>query len=188
VIDALEWVARNHEIHRIKVVNISLGHAVSIDFTDLWSRRSNAFAQGCGCHRGCNQGSLTATGAQATAASACRATRLHRFASARSINAGHAGSRRRSRRLRARRPDTFDLLAKPDLIAPGVNIVSLAARGLLFNAYPSFAWREERQPEYFTLRARAWRHPRWLVPRLLLQETGLSVRLEDLAAVHRRCR
>src|SRR6185503_881552 len=28
VIDALEWIARNHEIYRIKVVNISLGHAV----------------------------------------------------------------------------------------------------------------------------------------------------------------
>ena len=28
VIDALEWVARNHETYKIKVVNISLGHAV----------------------------------------------------------------------------------------------------------------------------------------------------------------
>ena len=28
VIDALEWIARNHETYKIKVVNISLGHAV----------------------------------------------------------------------------------------------------------------------------------------------------------------
>ena len=28
VIDALEWIGRNHEIYRIKVVNLSLGHAV----------------------------------------------------------------------------------------------------------------------------------------------------------------
>src|SRR4030095_13621360 len=28
VIDALEWIARNHETYKIKVVNISLGHGV----------------------------------------------------------------------------------------------------------------------------------------------------------------
>ncbi len=28
VIDALEWVGRNHDTYRIKVVNLSLGHAV----------------------------------------------------------------------------------------------------------------------------------------------------------------
>ena len=28
VIDALEWVARNHETYKIRIVNISLGHAV----------------------------------------------------------------------------------------------------------------------------------------------------------------
>ena len=28
VIDALEWIGRNHELYHIKVVNLSLGHAV----------------------------------------------------------------------------------------------------------------------------------------------------------------
>ena len=47
----------------------------------------------------------------------------------------------------SRGPTRFDLLAKPDLIAPGVNIVSLAARGsCLFNAQsaPSRAGNERQ--------------------------------------------
>ena len=54
----------------------------------------------------------------------------------------HQGHRRNSRTMRvsdssSRGPTRFDLLAKPDLVAPGVNIVSLAAKGSrLFQEFP----------------------------------------------------
>jgi serine protease AprX len=53
----------------------------------------------------------------------------------------------------ARGPTRFDLLAKPDLVAPGVNIVSLAAKGSrLFNEFEAYRVAGSNgEPQYFVL-------------------------------------
>ena len=141
VIDALEWVARNHETYNIKVVNLSLGHAVleSI-FTDplvqaveRLSRKGIVVVTAAG-----NKGINPATGDAGL--------RRRRRAVQRAVGdlrrlARHAGHARAAPTIASpdsssRGPTRFDLLAKPDLVAPGVNIVSLAAPGSrLFNEF-----------------------------------------------------
>jgi serine protease AprX len=133
VIDALEWVARNHEAYKIKVVNIALGHAVleSI-FTDplvqaveRLSRKGIAVVAAAG-----NRGINPSTGAPGFGGVGvpCNAPS--------SICVGSLDTRGtfdlsddRVADASSRGPTRFDLLAKPDLVAPGANIVSLAARG-----------------------------------------------------------
>ena len=53
----------------------------------------------------------------------------------------------------SRGPTRFDLQAKPDLVAPGVNVVSLAVRGSrLFNEFEDLRVPGATgQPEYFSL-------------------------------------
>lgn len=141
VIDALEWIARNHETYKIKVVNISLGHAVleSI-FTDplvqaveRLSRKGIAIVTAAG-----NRGSFTATGSPGYGGVGvpCNAPSAICVGSLDTQGTPDLSDDRVSASS-SRGPTRFDLLAKPDLIAPGTNIVSLAARGsYLFNAYP----------------------------------------------------
>ena len=141
VIDALEWVASHHETYKIKVVNISLGHAVLESvFTDplvqaveRLSRKGIAVVTAAG-----NKGISPATGlpgfggvgVPCNAPSAICVGSLDTKGDITLANDRVADSSSRG-------PSRFDLLAKPDLVAPGVNIVSLAARGSrLFNAYP----------------------------------------------------
>ena len=157
VIDALEWIARNHEAYKIKVVNISLGHAVleSI-FTDplvqaveRLSRKGIAVVTAAG-----NRGSFTATGASGYGGVGvpCNAPSAICVGSLDTRGTSDLSDDRVSDSS-SRGPTRFDLLAKPDLIAPGVNIVSLAARGsYLFNAYPHLRVAGATgRPDYFTL-------------------------------------
>ena len=157
VIDALEWIARNHEAYKIKVVNISLGHAVleSI-FTDplvqaveRLSRKGIAVVTAAG-----NQGSFTATGAPGYGGVGvpCNAPSAICVGSLDTRGTPDLSDDRVSDSS-SRGPTRFDLLAKPDLIAPGVNIVSLAARGsYLFDAYPHLRVAGANgRPEYFAL-------------------------------------
>jgi hypothetical protein len=89
VIDALEWIGRNHDTYNIKVVNISLGQlGARVDLhRSPGAGGGAAVAQGRGGrHRGRQQGPESReTASRVTAASACRATRRRRSASARSI-------------------------------------------------------------------------------------------------------
>ena len=157
VIDALEWIARNHQTYKIKVVNISLGHAVleSI-FTDplvqaveRLSRKGIAVVTAAG-----NQGSLTATGdpGYGGVGVPCNAPSAICVGSLDTQGTPDLSDDRVSDSS-SRGPTRFDLLVKPDLIAPGVNIVSLAARGShLFTAYPHLRVPGTNgRPEYFTL-------------------------------------
>ena len=151
VIDALEWVARNHETYKIKVVNISLGHAVleSI-FTDplvqaveRLSRKGIAVVTAAG-----NKGDQPATGdpGYGGVGVPCNAPSAICVGSLDTQGTPDLSDDRVSDSS-SRGPTRFDLLAKPDLVAPGVNIVSLAARGSrLFNEFraPARA-RRERQ-------------------------------------------
>jgi len=156
VIDALEWIARHHEIYKIRVVNISLGHAVleSI-FTDPFvqaverlSRKGIAIVTAAG-----NEGQDDDTniryggvGVPCNAPSAICVGSLDTLGTPDLTDDRVADSSSRG-------PTRFDLLAKPDLLAPGVNIVSLAARGsYLFNKYENLRVPGANgRPDYFTL-------------------------------------
>jgi serine protease AprX len=157
VIDALEWVARNHETYQIKIVNISLGHAVieSI-FTDplvqaveRLSRQGIAVITAAG-----NKGINLSTGVPGYGGVSvpCNAPS--------SICVGSLDTRGtfdltddRVADASSRGPTRFDLLAKPDLVAPGANIVSLASRGSrLFREFEHLRVPGSTGlPEYFVL-------------------------------------
>jgi subtilisin family serine protease len=157
VIDALEWVARHHETYKIKIVNISFGHAVleSI-FTDplvqaveRLSRKGIAIVTAAG-----NKGLNPSTGVPGFGGVSvpCNAPS--------SICVGSLdtrgtldGSDDRVADASSRGPTRFDLLAKPDLVAPGANIVSLAARGSrLFREFEHLRVAGATGlPEYFVL-------------------------------------
>ncbi len=140
VIDALEWIARNHDTYKIKVVNISLGHAVleSI-FTDplvqaveRLSRKGIAVVTAAG-----NKGVNPATGdpGYGGVGVPCNAPSAICVGSLDTQGTPDLADDRVAESS-SRGPTRFDLLAKPDLVAPGVNIVSLAARGSrLFNEF-----------------------------------------------------
>ncbi|HEX6164697.1 MAG TPA: S8 family serine peptidase [Vicinamibacterales bacterium] len=142
VIDALEWIARNHVAYKIKVVNISLGHGVleSI-FTDplvqaveRLSRKGIAIVTAAG-NRGQNPANNNAPGYGGVGVP-CNAPSAICVGSLDTQGTPQVSDDQVSASS-SRGPTRFDLLAKPDLVAPGVNIVSLAARGSrLFNEYP----------------------------------------------------
>lgn len=157
VIDALEWIGRNHALYRIKIVNLSLGHAVleSI-FTDplvqaveRLSRKGVAVVTAAG-NRGLNAATnrpgYGGVGVPCNAPSAICVGALDTFASPQFDDD-------RVYESSARGPTRFDLLAKPDLVAPGVNIISLAAPGSrLFDDYPeSRVAGPDSEPRYFVL-------------------------------------
>ena len=157
VIDALEWVAHNHDLYKIKVVNLSLGHGVLesiltdplVQAVERLSRKGVAVVTAAG-----NQGINPATGdpgyggvgVPCNAPSAICVGSLDTKGTEDAADDGVADSSSRG-------PTRFDLLAKPDLVAPGVNIVSLAAKGsLLFERYPNLRVAGSGgKPEYFTL-------------------------------------
>ena len=138
VIDALEWIGRNHETYRIKVVNVSLGHAVleSI-FTDplvqaveRLSRKGVVVVTASG-NKGIN--SATNLPGYGGAGVPCNAPSSICVGSLDTLGSPEFDDDRVSDSS-SRGPTRFDLLAKPDVVAPGVNIVSLAAPGSrLFN-------------------------------------------------------
>lgn len=157
VIDALEWVGRNHDIYRIKVVNLSLGHAVleSI-FTDplvqaveRLARKGVTVVTAAG-----NRGVNPATGrpGYGGAGVPCNAPSAICVGSL-DTHGSIALDDDRVSDASSRGPTRFDLLGKPDVVAPGVNVVSLSAKGSrLFNEF------EENRvsalngdPQYFVL-------------------------------------
>jgi serine protease AprX len=157
VIDALEWIAQNHERYRIKVVNMSLGHDVleSI-FTDplvqaveRLSRKGIVVVTAAG-----NKGINPATGlpgyggigVPCNAPSAVCVGSLDDKGTLQFADDRVAGSSSRG-------PTRFDLLAKPDLVAHGVGIVSLAAPGSrLYEDYPELRVGDSNgEAGYFTL-------------------------------------
>jgi serine protease AprX len=158
VIDALEWIARNHETYKIKIVNISLGHAVleSI-FTDplvqaveRLSRKGIAVVTAAGNH-GENPANGNAPGYGGVGVP-CNAPSAICVGSLDTRGTPELSDDRVSDSS-SRGPTRFDLLAKPDLVAPGVNIASLAARGSrLFKEFDHLRVPGANgRPSYFTL-------------------------------------
>lgn len=141
VIDALEWIGRHHELYRIKVVNLSLGHAVLepiftdplVQAVERLARKGVTVVTASG-NRGTNPATgrpgYGGAGVPCNAPSAICVGSLDTFGSIQLDDD-------RVTDTSSRGPTRFDLLAKPDLVAPGVNIVSLAARGSrLFTEFP----------------------------------------------------
>ena len=157
VIDALEWVGRHHQTYNIRVVNVSLGHAVfeSI-FTDplvqaveRLSRKGVVVVTAAG-----NKGINPATGSPGYGGIGvpCNAPSAVCVGSL-DTNGTQDFDDDRVSDSSSRGPTRFDLLAKPDLVAPGVSIVSLAARGSrLFREFEHLRVPGANgRSEYFTL-------------------------------------
>jgi serine protease AprX len=157
VIDALEWIGRNHQMYRIKIVNLSLGHAVleSI-FTDplvqaveRLARKGVTVVTASG-----NRGINPATGrpGYGGAGVPCNAPSAICVGSLDTHGSIPLDDDRVSE-TSSRGPTRFDLLAKPDLVAPGVNIVSLSVRGSrLFNEFEEYRVNGSNgEPQYFVL-------------------------------------
>ena len=186
VIDALEWIGRNHASYNIKVVNLSLGHAVleSI-FTDplvqaveRLSRKGVAVVTAAG-NKGINP--TTGNPGYGGVGVPCNAPSAICVGSLDTKNAVDLADDRVSDSS-SRGPTRFDLLAKPDLVAPGVNIVSLAAKGSrLFNEFPDLRVAGTTgKPEYFMLSGTSMASPAVAGAALLLLRANNQLAVNTL--------
>jgi subtilisin family serine protease len=141
VIDALEWVGKNHETYKIKVVNLSLGHPVFESITtdplvqavERLARKGILVVTAAG-----NMGINPKTGLPGYGGVGvpCNAPS--------SLCVGSLDTHETDllsddtvASTSSRGPSRYDLLAKPDLVAPGVRIISLGSpNSMLFNARP----------------------------------------------------
>lgn len=133
VIDSLEWIARNHAKYNIRVVNLSLGHPVFesaatdplVQAVERLSRKGIVVVTAAG-NMGINpltsQPGYGGVGVPCNAPSAVCVGALDTKKTA-------AFKDDRIADFSSRGPTRFDLLAKPDLVAEGVNVVSLTAKG-----------------------------------------------------------
>ncbi|MEO8682253.1 MAG: S8 family peptidase [Vicinamibacterales bacterium] len=142
VIDALEWVGRNHATYNIKVVNLSLGHPV---FESIWtdplvqaverlSRKGVVVVTAVG-NRGISprngQPGYGGVGVPCNAPSSVCVGALDTKGTP-SLDDDDVAA------FSSRGPTRFDLLAKPDLVAAGVRVTSLSAPGSrLFTENPA---------------------------------------------------
>ena len=151
VIAALEWVAANHAAYNIRVVNMSLGHPVYepastdplVQAADALVRRGIVVVASAGNLGTDPQDHEVAYGGVTSPANGPTVLAVGAV-----DNKGtDARGDDRVTDYSSRGPTRFDLLVKPDLVASGHRIVSLAAPG----SYPvrelSGAARERRRRE-----------------------------------------
>ncbi len=133
VIDALEWVAANHLTYKIRVVNLSLGHPVFesavtdplVQAVERLSRKGIVVvtaASNMGINPLTSQPGFGGVGVPCNAPSAVCVGALDTKGTVEFADDRVAD-------FSSRAPTRFDLLAKPELVAEGVNVVSLSAKG-----------------------------------------------------------
>jgi serine protease AprX len=158
VIAALEWVARNHRQYNIRVVNLSLGHPVyEPPATDPLVQAAEALVRS-GIVVVASAGNLgidprdnqVGNGGVTSPANGPAIIAVGAVNNQGTLSRGDDEVASYS----SRGPTRFDLIAKPDLVAPGHRVVSLAAPGsLLFENFPALHVRAsgERVASYMTL-------------------------------------
>jgi serine protease AprX len=135
VIDALEWVARHHGKYNIRVVNLSLGHPVFesavtdplVQAVERLSRKGIVVVTAAG-NMGINP--LTSEPGYGGVGVPCNAPSAVCVGALDTKGTDNLTDDRVAP-FSSRGPTRFDLLAKPDLVADGVNVVSLNAHGSL---------------------------------------------------------
>lgn len=141
VIDALEWVYKNRSAYGIRVVNLSLGHPVfEPSATDPLVRIVQKLAESgivvvtAAGNMGINP--KTGTPGYGGVGVPCNAPRAICVGAGDTRNT-EAFDDDRVTDYSSRGPSRFDFFAKPDLVATGHRVVSLAAPGsYLFTNYP----------------------------------------------------
>jgi len=161
VIDALDWVSKNHRAYNIKVVNLSLGHPVfEPSSTDLMVKSVQRLSeQGVVVVTAAgNMGINPTTGLPGYGGVGvpCNAPRAICVGAGDTRNTDALGDDRVTD-YSSRGPSRFDFLAKPDLVATGHQVISLSAPGsMLFKNYPGLqvyggAETEGQPAQYMTL-------------------------------------
>ncbi len=154
VIAALEWVLANYQTYNIRVVNISLGHPVFepastdplVQAAEALVRRGIVVVASAG-----NQGINPQTGRVGYGGIVSPADGPSLIAVGAVDDEGTAArSDDRVTDYSSRGPTRFELLAKPDLVARGHHIVSLAAPGSTLYSYSQLliSGGSEPQPLY----------------------------------------
>ena len=158
VIAALEWVAQNHRAYNIRIVNLSLGHPVyEPASTDPLVRAAEALvARGIVVVASAgNLGVNPANGLSGSGGVTSPANGARIIAVGAVDNKGTNGrSDDEVAGYSSRGPTRFDLIVKPDLVASGHRVVSLAAVGShLYKTYPELKVpvANETTPIYMTL-------------------------------------
>lgn len=133
VIDSLEWINTHHRAYNIRVVNLSLGHPVFesavtdplVQAVERLSRKGIVVVTAAG-NMGINpltsQPGYGGVGVPCNAPSAVCVGALDTKKTA-------SFKDDRIANFSSRGPTRFDLLAKPDLVADGVNVASITAKG-----------------------------------------------------------
>jgi serine protease AprX len=143
VMAALEWVLNNHAKYGIRVVNLSLGHPIyepaatdpMVQMVEALTQRGLVVVVSAG-NFGRNSLGQTVYGSITSPANAQGA-----------VTVGALDSNYTDRRsddgvasFSSRGPTRFDRFVKPDVLAPGFHIASLAAQGsTLVDKYPNLA-------------------------------------------------
>lgn len=127
VIAGLEWVVANKDVLGIRVLNLSLGHQIFEPAASDPLVQAVEAVWNSGIVVVCSAGNLGRSG-NGTVTSPCNSPKVITVGAANDHNTADTADDGIAT-YSSRGPSRFDLLAKPDLLAPGNKIVSLRAAG-----------------------------------------------------------